>query len=427
MNYICQCVTPRVSSRFIGKVIAPAGGLSAGSIIVADTISSGILGNYSVYNATTPDSSNLGSNFMALVVNDGFETLLDGRRPEGNPNYYSYTFKEGEVATVIFLEKHLFFNIGLDCISSSTKTLATVGNYLVPVANSTQLSAVSTVPANVSGALKIVSLHNTPTGGNYGGGMAPSVICMCEKYDDIDTGAFLYSFTIPNQIGDTIIDQRNGTITVYYNGTKTSLVASFSTSQGCEVKVGDAVQVSGTTANDFSSSVTYKVTSGNGTSKNYVVSVLSTYTLSLSSASASITVEDSHGNILTNGATIIQGDVLTISAAGSVDTTGVVLKVNGNDFVSGNTLTVSGNVSVSAVGTFSLSITSTGATTTVTNQNEQELSDGATLLATDTIKVAAEPVSPNTSVVITVNGTEVLTESTFNVTENMVIVVEGRE
>lgn len=182
MNYVCQCVTPKVSSRFIAKVIAPEGGLAAGEIVVVDTLSQDIAGNFSVYNATTPTSGNLGSNFMALVVNDGFETMIDGRRPEGNPNYYTYTFKEGETAPVVFLEKHLMFNIGLDCVSNSTKSLVAVGNYLVPVANSTRLNAVATVPSTVAGALKIMAFHNTPIGGNYGGGFAPSVICMVEKY-----------------------------------------------------------------------------------------------------------------------------------------------------------------------------------------------------------------------------------------------------
>lgn len=51
-----------------------------------------------------------------------------------------------------------------------------------------------------------------------------------------------------------------------------SLVASFTTTEGDVVKVGSIVQVSGTTANDFSAAVEYLVTEGT-TNKIYTVSV----------------------------------------------------------------------------------------------------------------------------------------------------------
>jgi hypothetical protein len=52
----------------------------------------------------------------------------------------------------------------------------------------------------------------------------------------------------------------------------TALVATFSTS-GSTVDVGAVVQSSGITANDFSSAVTYTVTAGDATTKNYTVTV----------------------------------------------------------------------------------------------------------------------------------------------------------
>jgi hypothetical protein len=49
-------------------------------------------------------------------------------------------------------------------------------------------------------------------------------------------------------------------------------VASFTTT-GVSVKVGATTQTSGTTANDFTSPVTYRVTAGNGSTQDYVVTV----------------------------------------------------------------------------------------------------------------------------------------------------------
>jgi N-acetylneuraminic acid mutarotase len=55
----------------------------------------------------------------------------------------------------------------------------------------------------------------------------------------------------------------------------TALVATFATS-GTSVKIGTTVQVSGTTANNFTSAVTYTVTAADATTQNYVVTI--TYT-----------------------------------------------------------------------------------------------------------------------------------------------------
>ena len=176
-NYICQILTPKVSSRFLGKVSVPEEGLKAGQVVVADALDQTILGNIEVYSAKKVTADNLKSKLMAVVLNDGFEELADCRRPDGNPNYYTYTYKAGDVAPIAFLGKHLMFNIGLDSIVEGTKTLATVGNYLIPTANSTELSASESIPSGVSVALKILAQHNTYIGGNYGGGCAPSLVC----------------------------------------------------------------------------------------------------------------------------------------------------------------------------------------------------------------------------------------------------------
>jgi len=74
---------------------------------------------------------------------------------------------------------------------------------------------------------------------------------------------------------DGVIDETAKTITVGLSfGTDLSaLVASFTTT-GASVKVGSAVQTSGTTANNFSSPAVYTVTAEDGTTQNYAVTVV---------------------------------------------------------------------------------------------------------------------------------------------------------
>ena len=71
-----------------------------------------------------------------------------------------------------------------------------------------------------------------------------------------------------------VIDQGNHTIavTVPYGTNVTTLVATFLTT-GASVKVGSTTQVSGTTPNNFTSAVTYKVTAADATTQDYVVTV----------------------------------------------------------------------------------------------------------------------------------------------------------
>ena len=205
-NYICQVINPRVSSRFIGKIKVPAGGLTAGSIVIADTLDNTITGNYEVFSATTPATANLKSDFLAVVLNDGFETLSDGRRPAGQPNYYSYTFEEDDIAPIMYLEKHLVFNIGADAIAENTKNLAIVGNYLIPVNGSTVLNASASIPSTNSKALQILSVYNTPVGGNYGGGFALSYICTPVETPKV--APVKYDLTINQGEGTTLTIKR---------------------------------------------------------------------------------------------------------------------------------------------------------------------------------------------------------------------------
>ncbi len=76
-----------------------------------------------------------------------------------------------------------------------------------------------------------------------------------------------YGFGTPPQTGDATINATSNTIDIEVeNGTDlTNLISTFTLSDGATAKVGTEAQVSGTTANDFTSPVTYKVTAEDGT------------------------------------------------------------------------------------------------------------------------------------------------------------------
>jgi len=80
-----------------------------------------------------------------------------------------------------------------------------------------------------------------------------------------------FSFTSPAAATGTITGSAI-TVTLPWATSVTALVASFTTT-GTSVKVGATVQTSGTTANDFSSPVTYTITAADGSTQNYAVTV----------------------------------------------------------------------------------------------------------------------------------------------------------
>lgn len=178
-NNICKCITPRLASDHFGKVTVPVGGLVAGNIVSLDALDATIPYNIEVYTAGVVTATTVNAGQLALVVNGGMvETLADGRTPIGQPDYFQYDYVVGgDPAPVIYIDNHLVFQIGLNAVTSASRNLAVVGNYITGVAGSKELTAAAAIPAATKGALKIVALYNTPLGGNYGAGFEASLIC----------------------------------------------------------------------------------------------------------------------------------------------------------------------------------------------------------------------------------------------------------
>lgn len=180
-NYIGYCITPRVSSDHIAKVLVPQGGLKAGEVVLCETLAENIARNLEVYTATKPTTAALGSTHLAVVVNGGFEQLADGRRPAGQPDFTQYEYAEGDIATVVFVDAHLQFEIAVDSTSGGTvATPATdIGKFLIP-ANETNTLAVEASNASVGCSLKIVAVRNFPLGGNFGNSFANTYVCIAQ-------------------------------------------------------------------------------------------------------------------------------------------------------------------------------------------------------------------------------------------------------
>jgi hypothetical protein len=81
-----------------------------------------------------------------------------------------------------------------------------------------------------------------------------------------------FGFMSPAALGTVTEANHTIAVTVPFGTNVTALVASFTTT-GASIKVGSTVQTSGTTANNFTSPVTYVVTAADSSTQNYIVTV----------------------------------------------------------------------------------------------------------------------------------------------------------
>jgi len=164
-NYICRPAGFKVLDRDVVSVLVPTGETYyAGQVIMLVNLDTSLSGNLEVWEAVTPATAHL-EKYAALIVNGGeFETMADGRRPEGNPDYSTFGYQAGAVAPAIIMAVGNKFEISTDAISGS----AAVGKFLEPTNAVDYLTVVDTRTSGTLCAAKILALKKFRAGGNFG-------------------------------------------------------------------------------------------------------------------------------------------------------------------------------------------------------------------------------------------------------------------
>lgn len=162
-NYLCRATNPRVPDYLVKKVSVPADTtLHAGDIVMLKELDGNIENNYQVYAGTQP-GDNLGLR-AAIIINDGFETLADGRRPEGQPDYTQYVYQAGDVVTAIMLVPGLDFELSEDVIDGAYAA----GSYIEPFAGQYKGKVAAERTAATTSALRMLGQKNFRMGGMFG-------------------------------------------------------------------------------------------------------------------------------------------------------------------------------------------------------------------------------------------------------------------
>lgn len=114
-HYICRTVTELPGYMFALIKVPEGDSMAAGEVYKAETLDTTIPGNTTVYVAEYVTDKN---ELPVIALNDSFETLLDGRRPDGQPDYTQYVYNEGEVINSVRLDKNVKLELGTDTLSN---------------------------------------------------------------------------------------------------------------------------------------------------------------------------------------------------------------------------------------------------------------------------------------------------------------------
>ena len=157
MNYICDTRDTAPALNVVN--VKAEEELKAGDVVAINTLVEDEE-NREVYKATMPTEGDIR---YAIIVNQGIEELADGRRPEGQPNFTTFTYKAGTTIHAVMLG---YQPVPFAISDNQIDGVAAVGKFLAPQEGSHKLKVVDSA-ADVCLAIEKIAVE-TPMGGMFG-------------------------------------------------------------------------------------------------------------------------------------------------------------------------------------------------------------------------------------------------------------------
>lgn len=181
-NYICRTVTETPGYMQADFRVPEGTQVYPGEIYMPNQLDTDLgYGNWRVYLPEVIED--VETEVPAIILNGGFETLSDGRRPDGNPDYTTYEFNPGDVATAILLKPEIKLEISYDAISNGIDVEGL--GYLIPEEGLGLLKFVETLDeVNSKVYLKVEALKEFRLGGLFGGEFAKTMVVRVKYNSD---------------------------------------------------------------------------------------------------------------------------------------------------------------------------------------------------------------------------------------------------
>ena len=182
-HYICRTVTELPGYMQVNFIVPEGTQVYAGEIYMGNQLEENThFDNYTVFLPEVIE--NISKEIPAIILNGGFETLPDGRRPGGQPDYTKYAYEAGEVITAMALVPEIKFEISYDAISNGIDVDGL--GYLIPEEGRNLLKFVKTLDGvNSKVYLKIEDLKHFRNGGQFGGQFIDTMLVRV-KYKNVE-------------------------------------------------------------------------------------------------------------------------------------------------------------------------------------------------------------------------------------------------
>ena len=203
-NYICRAVTENPGYMQVKFRVPENVEIVAGEIFVPNVLDLELgYGNWDVY---APEVIEDETDIPAIILNNSFETLVDGRRPSGNPDYTQYIYREGETITGMLLLPELKFELSPDNLSNLEEFKDAMNGditntYLYPDLGTSSLKWTADIEeVETKVYLVIEALKWFRLGGLFGGDFVQTMVVRVKNNDMLGAPA-ITSFTITPEEG----------------------------------------------------------------------------------------------------------------------------------------------------------------------------------------------------------------------------------
>lgn len=216
-NYICRNVTELPSYMFVKFIVPKSDEILAGEFYVAENLNEELgYGNWDVYQLDKFSNEN---EVPAIILNGNFETLSDGRRPNGQPDYTQYKFIGEDVASAIRLLPEIKFELSIDILDNLEDFKAALSDgientYIYPELNSNKFKWTKNLEdINTKTYMVIESLKYFRLGGLFGSDFAQTIIVRVknktiEKEPEITALNIdvVEDINVPTEVGTKVAD-----------------------------------------------------------------------------------------------------------------------------------------------------------------------------------------------------------------------------
>ena len=187
-HYICRTVNELPAYMQAQVNISGGEQIAAGYIFNANELEDKV-GNFTVYELEK--ITDVSAQTPVILLNNDFETLKDKRRPKGNSDWTTYTFRNNEVVTAI----RLLPEVKLEISADSTVLVDDIGEvgkaegYLIPVNENMQLHYYKNIEESELPMtyLKVEAIKAFRLGGKFGNECAKTFVARVLTKEGLDT------------------------------------------------------------------------------------------------------------------------------------------------------------------------------------------------------------------------------------------------